>query len=463
MNVPQAQHTPGDGDGPTRPETPVWLDRAAYYFAACALVLALSGLFIVYFARCAWPPVRSDGIGYYAYLPALFIQHDPSFDSLAPALVSAEAYPVDNPDVLPEWTGILKYEETGRYLNKYPMGVAVMMTPFFLATHGVALLFEQPADGFSPLYQFSAVLAGLCYAIFGLLLLQQFLERRYGKGPALATVVVIFLGTNFFHYATYDSMFSHAFAFFLVVVLMRQTERWHERPGVGGALILGLIVGLLAMVRNPNLIYGLMIPFYGALRRDFFVEKFRFWVMAPWRPLVIGAGAVLGFLPQMIYWKYSADQFLVQAYQGEWFDFLNPEILNVLFSVRAGIFFWAPLLLLSVAGLFTPKFRRSRFFLPVIGVFLAQLYLVSSWWAWWFGGCFGHRAFIDCYPLLAVPMAALFASTRRSWVRWTLAVVCALFILLQMIHMIQYWKHIMPFDQLDWEGYKIIFMRLMKN
>jgi hypothetical protein len=60
-------------------------------------------------------------------------------------------------------------------------------------------------------------------------------------------------------------------------------------------------------------------------------------------------------------------------------------------------------------------------------------------------------------------MAALFASARQSWVRWTLATICILLILLQMIHMIQYWKRIMPFDQMDWTGYKIIFMRIMRN
>lgn len=41
--------------------------------------------------------------------------------------------------------------------------------------------------------------------------------------------------------------------------------------------------------------------------------------------------------------------------QGEGFDWLQPEIANVLFSLRGGVFFWCPVLLTGVAGLFVRR------------------------------------------------------------------------------------------------------------
>ena len=42
--------------------------------------------------------------------------------------------------------------------------------------------------------------------------------------------ICITWGTNLFHYAVFDGTFSHAYAFFLVCVLVWLVERWWERP-----------------------------------------------------------------------------------------------------------------------------------------------------------------------------------------------------------------------------------------
>jgi len=40
---------------------------------------------------------------------------------------------------------------------------------------------------------------------------------------------------------------------------------------------------------------------------------------------------------------------------------------------------------------------------------LLAIYVLSSWWCWWFGGGFGQRAMINFYVLLAFPMASAIA------------------------------------------------------
>mgnify|MGYP003593392854 CR=1 FL=1 len=46
-------------------------------------------------------------------------------------------------------------------------------------------------------------------------------------------------------------------------------------------------------------------------------------------------------------------------------------------------------------------------FWPVFVFLLANVYVVSSWWCWWYGGSYGQRAFIESYAVLALPLAAL--------------------------------------------------------
>jgi hypothetical protein len=36
-----------------------------------------------------------------------------------------------------------------------------------------------------------------------------------------------------------------------------------------------------------------------------------------------------------------------------------------------------------------------------------MIYILSSWWSWWFGGGYGNRAFIDFYGIMAIPLASV--------------------------------------------------------
>lgn len=63
-------------------------------------------------------------------------------------------------------------------------------------------------------------------------------------------------------------------------------------------------------------------------------------------------------------------------------------------------------------------------------IWLISWYLFASWWAWRFGGAFGHRSFIDLYPLLALPFAGVahfvFRSRNFIFIGLFIAVVAAL-------------------------------------
>jgi hypothetical protein len=83
---------------------------------------------------------------------------------------------------------------------------------------------------------------------------------------------------------------------------------------------------------------------------------------------------------QLIYWKAVTGEFIVYSYQGESFHFRKPEILNVLFSVRKGLFFWSPILLTVFPGLYFLRQRCPDFFMAILCYLPLNLYVISSWY-----------------------------------------------------------------------------------
>jgi hypothetical protein len=75
------------------------------------------------------------------------------------------------------------------------------------------------------------------------------------------------------------------------------------------------------------------------------------------------------------------------------FDFLHPHLAGMLVGVRKGLFFWSPVLLLSVAGFFAMRGPLRAFRFSSAAVIIVNTVLVASWWDWPFGRSCGHRAF----------------------------------------------------------------------
>src|SRR5918996_443907 len=182
-------------------------------------VLAFAGYVFIYTTGRAGAPIRSDGFSYYVYLPAWFIHHDPSLRATARACCEG---------TFPGYTGMFRWPRTRRWVNPHPIGVAVMQAPLFLAAHGLTMATGQPADGFSRYYQHAAGISGLLWAIAGLWVLRDLLRRHFSESLTAAALAAIVFGTNLFHYATYDSTYSHAYSFFLFAAFLNLTERWHR-------------------------------------------------------------------------------------------------------------------------------------------------------------------------------------------------------------------------------------------
>ena len=416
--------------------------RILKHFGLIATLVALAAYSFIQLASLAGAPIRSDGYSYYVYLPSWFLYHDTTLQSVADDCCGG---------TFPAFTSIVRWPETGRWVDPHPIGVAILMTPFFTAAHVLTRWSNLPPDGFSLYYQHGAGLAGLSMFVAGLLFLRALLSRYFSDGVVLATLTTIALGTNAFHYGTYDSTFSHAFSFCLIAALLDVTDRWWKRPAWLTTLWLSVVAALIFLTRHPNVLFLSVVPLWnpaGLWNRRRSLS-------------VIAAVTVACVTPQLILYKQATHRWWVSVYgQLGHFDFRSPHICEVLFGVQKGLFFWSPVLLFAAAGAFVdhPLARRLRG--AALLAFTLDTYLIASWSDWQFGGSFGHRGFTDGLPLAAVFLAVFFDwVARRRRAVWPMAASMTALVALSCAQMVQYWIGVLPIANTTWPQYRDLFLR----
>jgi len=342
------------------------------------------------------------------------------------------------------------------------MGTAIMMAPFFFVSDWLTVWSNLPRDGFSLYYQHGDGLAAVAYLLLGLAIVRRMLRRQFSDGVVLATLVCLTWGTNLFHYAVFDGSFSHAYAFFLVCVWMRLVERWWERPTLVCSLAVGGVAALNVLVRHTNAIYVVVLPLYGIVHfRD--MRERAIALCDRWRPLALAALAgLLVMAPQLALYKWITGEWFVNAYvtHGMGFTFLSPHLISVLFSTEKGLFFWSPVLLLSIPGLFLATGEARAFVWPAVVAFALQAWLIASWVEWQFGASYGHRGFTDGFALAAPFLASTFAwaaQHRKAIPLFAAGATAAVF--LSVAQMIQYWIGVLPEANTTWAQYQDIFLR----
>ena len=138
------------------------LNNRTLIFFSAVFCLLLSITTLLTTSNLSRPTIRSDGKGYYLYLPAVFIHHD-----LTMQWTRSLQNKADPPDpATGEWYGLHPYGH-GKYLNKYTIGLAILWLPFFLAAHILTIAIGHPATGFTMWYQASIGFAAAFYASLG--------------------------------------------------------------------------------------------------------------------------------------------------------------------------------------------------------------------------------------------------------------------------------------------------------
>jgi hypothetical protein len=395
-----------------------------------------------------WPPIRSDGFGYYLYLPAIFIHRDIFFNFLNDPAFAA-AIRADYPFSDFNWAGLS--EQQNGFANKYPAGTAILQVPFFLAAWTVAKVKSiGPLSGFELPFQVASGISGAFYFAAGIYLLFRILVRRTTVLAAYLCLLFVIATTNVLLYASYDAAFSHIYSFFLISALCSLV--CSPSRTACHAFAFGLLLGLAVIVRPTNIVAAMLVAqlTQSPDRRQ----------IARTMTLVI-CGAALAASPQAAIWLKTSGSIIHYSYGTEGFDFLHPQLPDYLLSLRKGVFFWHPAYLLMILSLTVHYRRFPREALIFLAMIVLNLYVGSAWNTWWFGGSFGSRQTIDVLPVIAIAAGSIFSylvTVRRPLL---LCLCAALTIGLATINLVQmhgYMVGTIPFDETTWEIYRRFWM-----
>lgn len=393
-----------------------------------------------------------DVVGYYSYLPASFIDKDLKLGFI-------------NPQNHHQYYGI-KYayldDAQGNHVFKYPMGMAVLYAPFFLTAHALAGPLGYTPDGYSEIYQLFIEYSGLFYLFFGLIFLRRVLRMYYSETITALSLFVIYFGTNLLCYSTLDPAMSHSYSFSLLAALLYYVTRYYQNPKLSFMLISGLLLGLIILVRPPNILFGLLILLVGVRHVSDLKRRLLFMAKHYGHLLALLLVVMLVLLPQLLYWHYVTGRYLVFSYGEEGFFFDKPRLLQCLFGFRKGWLIYSPVFFFALAGLYVMRRQPSGVFLSTLLVLLPlYLYIVSSWWCWWYGGSFSLRPMIDLYPLLCFPLAACLAkiASLAKTPRYLFSGLLALLVALNICQTFQYKYNIIHYDAMTFRSYLNAFTK----
>jgi hypothetical protein len=255
--------------------------------------------------------------------------------------------------------------------------------------------------------------------MLGLLALRTILLKYVPDNIAGIVIAIVFWGTNLFWYSTFEATMSHAYSFSLISIFILLTIKWHQAPGVFISVITGLVFGMIFLIRPNNGLVVLFFILFGITSLRTFREKIVFYLKNSRFLIVLMIFAFLVLLPQMFYWKYISGSWIINSYGDRGVFFFNdPQIIKGLFGYRKGWFVYTPVMLVSVLAIpFLLKTKElKKFFLPILVFLVINVYVILSWWSWWYGGGLGLRPFIDSYALLGIPLAAfLYYIIQKSW------------------------------------------------
>jgi hypothetical protein len=421
-------------------------------FAILLIALVVAGVFSN-MKRWQQPlrVIQWDIKNYYAYLPAVFIycDHSLEFTKAEPEFFGDKFWPIPTP--------------TGGLVIVTSMGLAILYLPFFLLGHLAAWVAGAEMNGFSPPYAMFLVFSSLFYVVLGLLALRKVLLRYFSDGITSITLLAMFFATNLFFYTAHEGPMSHAYNFALFALFVLMTIKWYEKPVLKNSIFIGLLAGLISLVRPTNIIILLFFVLYDV--KSFAELKQRAVFLGGKYNLILlmAVAALLVWLPQMLYWKSVSGQWLYYSYkEEEGFFFGNPQVIRGLFSYRKGWLLYTPIMFFALSGIALLWKHRREFFWPILVFTVINIYIVLSWWSWWYGGGFGQRAFIESYALLAIPFATLLhaAGKWKKIVQWVFVAITFLLIIHGIFQTAQYHYGAIHWDSMNKTTYWASFGRI---
>jgi hypothetical protein len=400
--------------------------------------------------------ILGDGIYYFVYLRSAVFDHDLEFTN---DYTLYQQFNTEDP--LKKEEMLTRKTPMGMAGNFFSIGPAVLWSPIFLVTYALAWLVGRVGDGFSYWYEAPLMFASIAYGFLGIVLTYRVVAGMFSKFAAFVSILGIWLATNVVYYMGVSPSASHVLSMFASALFLFLW--WRGSPARRGNatfrrtrrdwFVWGLSAGLMALVRWQDILIALLALFEWVAERGnrsrFQTTNherqtaFVFGLSAFVNGLVFLLGALLAFLPQMLAWNvlYGSPFTIPQGYG--FLGFWQPEMLNVWFSTKRGLFTWTPLLALAVIG-FVPLYRINKMLgTATFVVFILETYVTSIVVDWWGGEAFGARRFISLMPFFALGLAAFIDFIRPRISPNAILIALGAFVLWNNLFVLQYnlWLH----------------------
>jgi len=395
--------------------------------------------------------IEVDGKGYYAYLPAIFIYKDLNFsffDSIE------QVHP--NPSIYYDYRATCK----GGICNKYFVGTSLAMAPFFLVAHSIATFIGHENDGYSKVYLIAINIAAIFYLWLGLFYLKKLL-LKYTTQESLVSFILILIvfSTNLFFYAVREPSMSHVYSFAFITCFVFYSKKYFELPSVKLIFVISCLLGIIVLIRPVNGIVLFSLPFiandFKKLKEGVFFFLKKYWLV------FISSAVFLSIVSiQFVIYKIQTGYFFIDSYGSETFNWFGSHPVDFLMSYKKGFFIYTPVMLVSLFG-FKFLYKNNRFEFYCLSSFLLILiYVLSSWWNWWYGGSFGTRVMIEYYCFFAILLLFTMQAIKTRIQTIVLSSALILTIFICQIQMYQYRYYHIHWENMDKEHYWRNFLRI---
>lgn len=394
-------------------------------------ILSVYKVSIVHDNEIAW-----DVFGYYLYLPATFIHHDPLLKDIT------WIKEVNKERKLTGTLYMVSQNKKGEPVYFFLMGMAIFYLPFFSMASLYAYKFGYAVDGFSWPYQYGLVIGGIIYTIIGLIFFRKILRQFFSEKLTSLLMIIVVFGTNYINQLTVDNLATVNVIFMLTTLVIWNTIKWHQNYKGKYLVAIGVCITLATLVKPTEVFVFLLPLFWNVTSVETLKQK---WVklMANKAYLLVTIIICLMLvMPQMLYWHHKTGMYIYDSYKnpGVGLDYFSPHITNVLFSYRKGWLLYTPVMIFALIGFyFLYKKNRQIFFASII-YFLVSFYIISSWTEWWYGASYSIRPLIASYTILAICMGYFlqYINTRK----WVIKIIIGVFILFFIfLNQFQWWQY----------------------
>jgi hypothetical protein len=430
--------------------TSINFNKKKVFYLSVFLLLVYSTLVRIVDHR--WKDVvMSDGKGYYAYLPALIIFHDLDYTYYADGRAGEHAKDDSS----------FNYFIDGGRVNKFPAGVALLQFPFFLLALLITFVTGFEMTGYSFFFQLFVSIAAIFYTLLGAkYLFRLLLSYKISEKRSLITTFIILFGTNLLNYVVFEPSMSHCYSFAAIAGFSFYLRKFFIDQKPNDWIKACIWLGIILLIRQIN---GIIIVGIPLIAGDYITFKEGALFLLK-KPRTLFAGIICSFIIlaiQPILWHAQNGHWIVWTYLDEGFKWDNPAILKVLFSYRKGWLLYTPLFLLLIPAFISQLIQKKWFLFFANIIFWSLLiYVISSWWCWYYGGSFGQRAFIDFYPLAGVSLGLLLNEPIRNFTKIITGILVFIIVIINLIQTYQYTNNIIHYDRMDKAKYWMIFLRI---